>query len=153
MASPATTGSSTSNPSAMTSAAIETCQISIPSAAHIPRVMATAIGIDSATIRALRHSMNSMATTTTMTIASTRQSRNSSILCRTCSGSSLVRSTRRSSGRRPASEASAASTSRENSCTCVPFTCRTASVMARVVVSGPASALTVRKLSLRGGSS
>ena len=56
----------------MISAAIETCWRSIPTSCDKPRVIATVIGMQTATSSALRHSMNTSDTSTTMTIASIR---------------------------------------------------------------------------------
>lgn len=114
----------------MISAAIEICWRSTPRAAQKMNVIPSVIGIDSAIRTALRHSMNNSEIKTTMTMASTRLSMNRSILLRTRSGSSLVRSIRRSSGRTSLSEARPSSSSRPKSAICVPLTWRIASVIA-----------------------
>ena len=58
MATPATTGSSTSNPSARISDAIEICWMSMPNACIRPNVIARVIGMHSASTNAVRHSQN-----------------------------------------------------------------------------------------------
>jgi hypothetical protein len=65
MASPATTGSSTSRPSAMISEAIDTCCTSRPSISIMPNVIASVMGIDSAISSADRHSQNPISDTRT----------------------------------------------------------------------------------------
>ena len=71
MASPATTGSSISSPSAMISVAIETCCRSIPSIKIIPYVMASVSGMEMAIRRGARHSKKpSKATRITRPMAS-----------------------------------------------------------------------------------
>ena len=71
--SPATTGSSTSSPSAMISVAIDTCCRSMPSKRIIPKDMRSVNGIDSAISSAERHSQNPInETMTTSAIASYR---------------------------------------------------------------------------------
>ena len=71
MASPATTGSSTSSPSAIISDAIDTCCRSMPSAYIEAKVSASVNGMASAMTSAERHSQNPIsATSTTSTIAS-----------------------------------------------------------------------------------
>src|SRR5262245_6305907 len=56
IASPATTGSSTSKPSAIISVAIETCCKSMPSRCIMPNVIASVTGIEIAINNAERHS-------------------------------------------------------------------------------------------------
>ena len=71
MASPATTGSSTSRPRAMMSEATDTCCRSTPRTDIIPNVIATVIGIESAISSAERHSQKPIsATSTTRMMAS-----------------------------------------------------------------------------------
>ncbi len=71
MASPATTGSSTSSPRAIMSDAIDTCWRSMPSRCIIPKVMASVRGIEMAIRTAERHSQKpTSATRTTSPIAS-----------------------------------------------------------------------------------
>src|SRR6185295_10059041 len=73
MASEATTGSSTSIPNAMMSAAMEIWCNGIPASAMPPNVIATVSGIAVATTNAERQSIRNKATSTTTTTASMKQ--------------------------------------------------------------------------------
>src|SRR5215469_17243703 len=85
--SPATTGSSTSNPRAMIRVATETCWISTPSRCVNPNVIASVMGIDTAISTAERHSQKPMSdTSTTSAIASYSASMNRSTFSFTCLG-------------------------------------------------------------------
>jgi hypothetical protein len=130
MASPATTGSSTSRPRAMIKEASETCCRSIPRLKIMPKVSARVVGMESMTSRAERHSRNpSRATTPTRARASKRASRNRSMFSRTWRGWSDVRAITRSSGRRASSSSSALCTLAPKSATCSPARMYTATVM------------------------
>ena len=73
IASPATTGSSTSSPKAMISEAIDICWISRPSNCMKPNVMARVTGIEIAISSAERHSQNPISETKiTSAIASSK---------------------------------------------------------------------------------
>ena len=77
MPSPATTGTSTSRPSAMINVATDTCCKSIPNIYETPKVMPSVIGIARAMMSARRHSQNPIKeTTTTRMIASYNARRN-----------------------------------------------------------------------------
>ena len=77
MPSPATTGTSTSRPSAMMSVATDTCCRSMPNMYVTPKVMARVIGIARAMMSARRHSPNPISDTpTTRMIASSKARRN-----------------------------------------------------------------------------
>ena len=85
--SPATTGSSTSNPRAMIRVATETCWMSMPRRYIMPNVIASVMGMEIAMSRAERHSQNPMRETiTTRTMASYKASMNRSMFSLTCNG-------------------------------------------------------------------
>src|SRR6201984_2999986 len=99
IASPDTTGTSTSNPRAMISEAIETCCRSIPRVLMTPNVIASVIGIDAAINMDVRQLQKPIrATTTTSTNASIKLWLKSSMLSCTCKGWSEVRARTKSAG-------------------------------------------------------
>jgi hypothetical protein len=98
--SPATTGSSTSKPSAMISVATDTCWMSTPSKYIMPKVMAKVMGMEIAIRTADRHSQKPISeTSTTRMMASYKASMNRLMFSLTCKGWSEVRAIIKSSGR------------------------------------------------------
>ena len=97
--SPATTGSSTSSPSAIINVAMDTCCRSTPNTCANANVIASVIGIEMAISTAERHSQNPISETiTTSTIASYSASMKRSTFSFTCRGWSEVEAMIRSEG-------------------------------------------------------
>ena len=152
IASPDTTGTSTSSPSAMISEAIETCCRSIPSVLMTPNVIASVIGMDAAISMAVRQLQKpTRATTTTSTSASIKLWLKSSMLSCTCSGWSEVLARTRSAGNDFLTLSRLASTSFPKELICSPFLIWTESVIARVVIQLPFSSRRVNRVQERSG--
>jgi len=152
IASPDTTGTSTNNPSAMISEAIETCCRSIPRVLITPNVMASVMGIDAAIRMAVRQLQKPIkATTTTSTNASIKLWLKSSMLSCTCKGWSEVRARTRSAGSVFLTLSRLASNCFPNELICSPFLICTESVMARVVAHLPFSSRRVYRFMNEGG--
>ena len=147
MASPATTGSSTSRPRAMIREAIETCCRSMPSMCIMPKVMARVRGMERAMSRAERHSQKPMRETrTTRITASSRLVMKRWMFSSTCRGWSEVRARTRSSGSRCWRSCRAASTAAPKRSICSPARIWTERVTARVRCQLPSGVLRVKKL-------
>src|ERR1700755_2246744 len=152
IASPETTGTSTSNPRAMISEAIETCCRSIPRVLMTPNVIASVIGIDAAISRAVRQLQKPIsATMTTSTSASIKLWLKSSILSCTCRGWSEVLAKTRSAGNDFLTLSRFASTSLPKELICSPFLICTESVIARVVIQLPFSSRRVNRFRNEAG--